>query len=234
MRSIVIPGPLGKIRVGDHSSNLRSGYSPRQLNPLLPVVGPFSTPVNSASQYSTRSEMNRLPTSSLSRVHDTFDMDPYGERADDIGLSHGIRGVGHLLDLLKPPGWLPGHPPVDPKIIRVLYLNDRDNARSRCPSDLDVNNPQHQRLQCEFENELKLHRLLMNERTSVYEQYQQRFGLNINQQDRSMLPPPGGRLATLSNQQSPAAHSFSDQFPTTPLEPGTGKFIPLEIFHLSL
>ena len=53
----------------------------------------------------------------------------YVRRADQIGPSHRIRGIGHLGDLLIPPGWKQGDDPVNEAEARRLYAVSRSQAK---------------------------------------------------------------------------------------------------------
>ena len=53
----------------------------------------------------------------------------YTRRADQIGPSHHIPGIGHLGDLLAPPGWKPGDEPVDEAEAQKLFQASRLKAK---------------------------------------------------------------------------------------------------------
>ena len=53
----------------------------------------------------------------------------YSRRADQIGPSHRIPGVGHLGDLLAPPGWKPGDEPVDEVEAQNIFAASRLKAK---------------------------------------------------------------------------------------------------------
>ncbi|KAL8996583.1 MAG: hypothetical protein Q9169_003922 [Polycauliona sp. 2 TL-2023] len=58
-----------------------------------------------------------------------FQTNPYDDRADMIGLSHHMPGIGHLGTLLTPPGWKAGDPPISPKLARELYRDGYEAAK---------------------------------------------------------------------------------------------------------
>ncbi|KAI9715848.1 MAG: hypothetical protein M1812_005668 [Candelaria pacifica] len=65
---------------------------------------------------------------------DPRDVNPYLHRADEIGPTHRIAGVGHLGVALVPPGWNIGDEPISPERARELY----DEARKAAVNDMDV------------------------------------------------------------------------------------------------
>ena len=255
---------MGPFRVGDRAANpLRQPGNRGRAMPAIGVMEPPKTPTTTfgesprglypdpfrqelvrvsgnseqfaptpVSTYPGLSDRYRVPQSPLRFVRDAFDRDPYGDRADEIGLLHGIYGFGHLGKLLQPPEWQPGDAPLNPERIEALYLEMREMARSRFQT-ADANDPNCQQRQLQFDNELRLHKLLRKERIAVYTTYckRQRMG---SEQDRSTLPPPGGRLARpIDHRSLSAIHSLGVQVPSTPRDMSAGKPTPWEIFHLS-
>lgn len=65
---------------------------------------------------------------------------PYTDRADEIGPSHGIPGVGHIGNMLTPPGWIEGSEPLSPGKIRQLYEASRRSAQQNLAKDLEFKN----------------------------------------------------------------------------------------------
>ena len=53
----------------------------------------------------------------------------YARRADQIGPSHHIRGLGHLQDILPPPGWKQGDDPVSEAEAQRLFVESRTQAK---------------------------------------------------------------------------------------------------------
>lgn len=53
----------------------------------------------------------------------------YARRADQIGPSHRIPGIGHLRDLLPPPGWKQGDNPISEVEAQRIYAVSRDQAK---------------------------------------------------------------------------------------------------------
>ena len=158
----------------------------------------------------------------LRPARDAFDMDPYGHQADEIGLSHGIPGVGHLGDLLPPPGWQRGQAPLEYTAVEALYGEARKLARAKLQQPLLNDTARSKQQDWEWTTQLQLDQLLLKLRTDVYEKYCKR---QHGQQERSTLPPPGGKLATPLNSQFPVdAHSLAthQNLPMdTGIDPGT-------------
>ena len=101
---------------------------------------------------------------------------PYEERADEIGPAHGIPGVGHLGDLLTPPGWVRGMGPFNTKQVKQLYETARKIARETLTADtarLEGLGPQERASKerprtAKWETELRLDKLLLEERLAIY------------------------------------------------------------------
>lgn len=55
----------------------------------------------------------------------------YSRRADQIGPSHRIPGVGHLGDLLTPPGWKLGDEPIDDAEAQKIFAASRLEAKEK-------------------------------------------------------------------------------------------------------
>ena len=53
----------------------------------------------------------------------------YARRADQIGLSHRIPGIGHLGDLLAPPGWKLGDEPINEVEAQAIFAASRSKAK---------------------------------------------------------------------------------------------------------
>ncbi|KAI4253416.1 MAG: hypothetical protein LQ352_003708 [Teloschistes flavicans] len=102
--------------------------------------------------------------------------DPYQERADEIGLSHRIPGIGHLGDLLIPPDWEPGDDPIHPKKARQLHKEACAAARNRLNASMaDSKNLKGsayeeacQLIDEEWQKNLTLNKVIRDERTKVY------------------------------------------------------------------
>ncbi|KAL8804589.1 MAG: hypothetical protein Q9200_005771, partial [Gallowayella weberi] len=107
---------------------------------------------------------------------------PYQDRADVIGLSHRIPGIGHLGELLAPPGWSPGDEPIPIKRARQLQKEAYDAAKKRLADSIsdfqhlkgaafeeasDLNNE-------EWQNQSELTKLIFEERVQIYKAHQER------------------------------------------------------------
>ena len=53
----------------------------------------------------------------------------YWNKADEIGISHGLPGVGHLGIILAPEGWKANNPPLTEAQANKLYEETRHNAQ---------------------------------------------------------------------------------------------------------
>ena len=201
--------------------------------PLRNVVNHVQTPISPVS--AGLGESVRVPRSPLHSVADRFDMDPYGHRADEIGPFHGIPNVGHLAVYLQPREWRPGQPPLSPATVETLYNDMREHARLNCRVPLDIDDPGMATYRLAYNNQLRLHQLLRTERINVWLEYQKRQKQGEgDQQDRSMLPPAGGRLVTPTDRHFPAAgRGFEAQAPAPQFETSQGKHTPLNVSHLN-
>ncbi|KAM0803426.1 hypothetical protein BDR22DRAFT_886795 [Usnea florida] len=74
--------------------------------------------INSDNQESSSSKIDRVPI-----------LNVYHRRADQIGPSHPIPGLGHLGDLLVPPGWKVGEEPIDEAQAQSLFEASRLKAK---------------------------------------------------------------------------------------------------------
>ncbi|KAL8892885.1 MAG: hypothetical protein Q9215_000249 [Flavoplaca cf. flavocitrina] len=110
-----------------------------------------------------------------------FHTNPYDDRADKIGLSHHIPGLGHLGQLLKPPGWKAGDEPIPPKRARQLYREAYDAAK-KCLAN-SIGDFKHlkgtafqeasDRKNEEWQNKADLAKLILEERIKVYQMHQE-------------------------------------------------------------
>lgn len=125
-----------------------------------------------------------------------WNTDPYQERADAIGLSHRIPGVGHLGDLLTPPGWKPGDEPIHPKKARQLYRDAYDTAKKNLADSIaefkDLKGSAFQEASDlkneEWQNQIMLYKLIFDERVKVYQEYQDRREQPIRQERPKQFP----------------------------------------------
>ena len=105
---------------------------------------------------------------------------PYMQRADEIGPSHHIPGIGHLGDLLIPTGWQEGDAPINPERAHQLFYLARQQAKDTLVSGANQNQHLTEHEKAEFNAKLdrqwdvkyKLDQVLLIERLNVHEQYQ--------------------------------------------------------------
>ncbi|KAI9797376.1 MAG: hypothetical protein M1835_001043 [Candelina submexicana] len=81
----------------------------------------------------TRFPVSDFGNTALTAKHPR-DVNPYLHRADEIGPTHRIAGVGHLGGALVPPGWKVGDEPINPERARELY----NEARKAATDELDI------------------------------------------------------------------------------------------------
>ena len=141
------------------------------------------TPANSETSLSQHSKSNGDSSQgNFAHNPEPFDTNPYAHRADEIGPSHHIPGVGHLGELLAPPDWKEGDEPIDPRAARKLFDTAREEAKRAL--DISINEARHrggeeqekrtQERDQQWATCNKLDQVLLKERTNVYEQYQKR------------------------------------------------------------
>ena len=154
------------------------------------------------------------------RSRNPQDVNPYAFRADEIGLSHGISGVGHLGPLLEPPGWKEGDEPIPPQEVEQLYNLSRKKARDELEklpnqtfySSLNAQRSDHEGKEKKWNADFAVDALVMKERITVYEQYKERQR-NKAQLGRPKVPPPLPSLteAIPQNVAPPSTTSLSVQ-----------------------
>ena len=133
--------------------------------------------------------------------NDPFDINPYVHRADEIGASHHLPGVGLLDDLLQPPGWKEGDEPIDPHEAKLLFDEERAKAKKMLKANIDeikhLPAEDQEKRSAERDKQwnlkFRLDQLLLAERIHVYEVYQERKNKklrgNVNKAMRTILPP---------------------------------------------
>ncbi|KAL8941563.1 MAG: hypothetical protein Q9211_001779, partial [Gyalolechia sp. 1 TL-2023] len=145
------------------------------LNNQLRANGldPNNLPTGCRPIHSTSSQLNG---NAADNENEDQGANPYQERADEIGLSHRIPGIGHLGDLLTPPGWSPGDEPIPPPRARQLQKEAYEAAKKSLEDSIsdfkhlkgaafqeasDVKNE-------EWQNRTDLNKLIFEERVNVY------------------------------------------------------------------
>ncbi|KAL8722565.1 MAG: hypothetical protein Q9225_000960 [Loekoesia sp. 1 TL-2023] len=142
-----------------------NGFDPNNL----PIN---NRPINNASNYPGGNAADNQ--------NEDVQCNPYQERADQIGLSHRIPGVGHLGDLLTPPGWKPGDEPIPPNRLRQLLKEAYDAAKKKLDDSIaefkhlkgtafqeasDLKNE-------EWQNVTDLNKLIFDERVKVHQAHE--------------------------------------------------------------
>ncbi|MCJ1285909.1 hypothetical protein MMC26_005251 [Xylographa opegraphella] len=166
----------------------------REPNPCVPPLSIAQRLEGQAVRFSETRDHNvpalRLDQGHLPRFNTSFVVpgpvqasespgtrNPYADRADEIGPAHGIPGVGHLGNLLTPPGWVEGMSPFDTKQVNQLYDMARKKARETLAANavnLESLTPQERATKekerdKKWETELRLEKILLMERLAVYQ-----------------------------------------------------------------
>ncbi|KAL9586477.1 MAG: hypothetical protein Q9212_000893 [Teloschistes hypoglaucus] len=122
--------------------------------------------------------------------------DPYQERADEIGLSHRIPGIGHLGDLLTPPGWKPGDDPIHPKKARQLHKEACSAAKDALNASLadlkDLKGPAYEEA-ChlkdqEWQQQVNREKVIREERVKVYRIHLDKMAYQLGQARPEYFP----------------------------------------------
>ena len=105
--------------------------------------------INSDTQESSSSKLDRVPI-----------LNVYHRRADQIGPSHPIPGLGHLGDLLVPPGWKVGEEPIDEAQAQSIFEASRLRAKEILDKDVSesVQLPRAEREKRSAERSTQYHR----------------------------------------------------------------------------
>lgn len=110
------------------------------------------------------------------------DLNPYVHRADEIGPTHRIPGLGHLGNLLVPPGWKEGDEPIKPQEAQELYNEARKEAHDALENmkeDIDMLPKEEQEKRSEerdkeWSKQFKKDDLIFRERIKIYDDYHER------------------------------------------------------------
>lgn len=147
-----------------------------------------------------------------------IDLNPYLRRADEIGPTHRIPGLGHLGNRLVPPGWKEGDEPIKPQEAQKLYEEARKGAQAaleQLKEDINLLPKEEQDKRSEerdkeWSKQFKKDDLILRERIKIYDEYHERKqSRNRHLKLRS--------LATFSN---------SGQLPLHTMQPPTSTSIP--------
>ena len=143
---------------------------------------------------------------------------PYIHRADEIGPSHRIPGLGHLGGLLVPPGWREGDEPIDPQAAQALYHTARREASNALTKSMeeainlsaDGQEMRDQERNGRRDTQLQLDHMVLEERIKIYEKHIARKRMRV-------------QGAGLSEPRTPKSVAFP---PPLPLQPPTSTSFP--------
>lgn len=179
--------------------------------PLNPAQRPYHPtgdiyPRGCEPYRSTKAEMFELPSK------EPVDLNPYVHRADEIGPTHRIPGLGHLGNMLVPPGWKKGDEPITPKEAQELYNEARGKAQDaleKMKEDIDKLPKEEQEKRSEerdkeWSKQFKKDDLILRERIKIYDDYHERKQMgnqhlklrslgsfsNLGQQPLHTMQPP--------------------------------------------
>ncbi len=159
---------------------------------------------------STQPEMFELPSK------EPIDLNPYVRRADEIGPTHRISGLGHLGNMLVPRGWKEGDEPITPKEAHELYNEARGKAQDaleKMKEDIDKLPKEEQEKRSEerdkeWSKQFKKDDLILRERIKIYDDYHERRHMrNQHLKFRS--------LGSFSNLGQPLLHTMQPPVSTS-------------------
>ena len=109
-------------------------------------------------------------------------VDLYLDRADEIGLDHGLPGIGYIGYLLTPPDWKTGTKPISPRQAEFLFQAARTQARRwlQAPNEADPRLTAEQRegiiaeARRKWNQSLNADKFIRNERIKIYEDWIER------------------------------------------------------------
>lgn len=124
--------PLPRIQLPGITETFKK-LAPDQAN--QPPVSLLGRPVSIAKNTSVARPSERGLLNGSSQENGPYKKDPvallsiYTRRADQIGPSHHIPGIGHLGNLLTPPGWKLGDEPIDEAEAQRIFEASRLKAK---------------------------------------------------------------------------------------------------------
>ena len=198
-------------------------FAPSPANKPLVTINGHSAPV--ANDVLTNSHPEQELSNRHSAENDPDIGDParilniYLRRADQIGPSHLIPGIGHLGDLLVPPGWNQGDDPINESEARRIFAVSRSQAKEMLDQSIRENShlpsADQQKLAVEknaqYQTQRALDEYLLMERIKIYhftcsrKQKQPQQKHSQAQQYRQVETKPGSRPLPL---QPPAETSM--------------------------
>ena len=107
---------------------------------------------------------------------DPRDRNPYAYRADEIGNTHGIPGVGHMGSLLTPPAWKEGDEPIDPQEAADLFIEAQQALLMEYQKDLmgfslEEQLKERERQVQKWIKHCKINKIVIKERIEIYVNY---------------------------------------------------------------
>ena len=116
---------------------------------------------------------------SVPALKELLTSNPYEDRADEIGPTHDIADIGHIGDLLAPPGWTVGSAPFEPEKLQELYNTSRNAAKDDLATAMKnlTQMPAQEKAKIKAAHDekwrkgLKLDKFLKEERIKIWKQY---------------------------------------------------------------
>ena len=157
-------------------------------------------PLNSSVQQPMRLDCDSQQVSLSSLVNNC-----YAIRADEIGLKHGVPGVGSIEHLLTPSGWQCGQDPMTEDQAKAVF----ENARAKAKADLETlakgaanigpeeRRAQMEKKEVEWQAERKLDEVIFLERVKLaraFVVYKQSQAQHANGQQQQGMSQQGLRL----------------------------------------
>lgn len=147
-----------------------------------------------------------------------YEGNPYFRRANEIGPSHRIPGLGHLGGLLVPPGWKAGDEPIDPQAAEALYNTARraaSDALTKSEEEATALSANAQKMRGKEikerqDTQVQFDHMVLEERVKIYEKHEERKRVAV-------------QGAGLSQPRTPTSVAFS---PPRPLQPPTSTSFP--------
>lgn len=135
----------------------------------------------------------------------------YARRADQIGLSHRIAGIGHLGDLLAPPSWKLGDEPISEAEAQKIFAASRSQAKDMIDQSMSeashlssADQAKHSaEKNAQYQTQRALDEYLLVERVKLSNFWQERKRKEFQrvhsqtQQHRQVDPTPANRIQPL-------------------------------------
>jgi hypothetical protein len=169
------------------------------------------------------------PSTKFPSMDDIMGANPYLRRADQIGLRHGVPGMGHLGDSLVPPGWKEGDSPITPGEAKRLF----DFARRQAVRELELNlaNQKHRnnkekeefnaRMDEYWVARLSLDQVVLTERLIIYSQHYERQQRQMERSREQVQVVTQYRLSEVPQPMEPRA--MNSYLEASSVEPFSGR-----------